>query len=74
MIKKGQYSQAYLISQKMQFKVSFLVPLSALMFAIVSTDPGIEQIYKRLREQGMSPAASIEEMAVKFPFGKQLNE
>ena len=70
-IKKGFYSQAYLISQKMKFKGSFLIPLSALMFAIVSTDPNIEQIYNRLREQGMPPALAIETMARDYPFGIQ---
>ena len=70
-IKKGLYSQAYLISQKAHFKASFLVPLSALMFAIVSTDPATEQMYKSLREQGMEPAQAIEAMARDFPFGKK---
>lgn len=73
-IKKGFYSQAYLVSQTTQFKGSFLVPLSTLMFAVVSTDPNIEQIYKNLRAQGMAPGTAIETMARDYPFGKQLKE
>ena len=73
-IKKGFYSQAYLISQKAQFKGSFLIPLSALMFAIVSTDPHMEQLYSSLREQGMPAALAIETIAKEYPFGKQLKQ
>ncbi len=72
-IKKGYYSQGYLVSQKTNFKGSFLIPLSALMFAIVSTDPNIEHLYKSFREQGLSPAESIEKIARDFPFGNPVS-
>lgn len=70
-IKKGFYSQAYLLSQKSNFKGSFLIPLSALMFAVVSTDPSIESMYRLFLEQSMSPAQAIEKMAQDHPFGSK---
>lgn len=68
-IKKGYFSQAYLISQKTKYKNSFLVPLSPLMFSVVSTDPAIEYQYKCFIDQGMTPETAIETLAKDFPFG-----
>lgn len=71
-IKKGFYSQGYLISQNTSYKGSFLIPLSPIMNAVVTTNAKEEDLYSELRKAGYSPFSAIEQMASKHPYGDGL--
>ena len=71
-IKKGFYSQGYLISQNTPYKGSFLIPLSPIMNAVVTTNNKEEDLYTDLRKTGLSPLEAIETMASKHPYGEGL--
>lgn len=71
-IKKGFYSQGYLLSKPTDFKGSFLIPLSPMMNALVTTNNKEEALYKSLRENGLSVEDALDEMASKYPYGAGL--
>ena len=68
-IRKGHYSQGYLISENTNYKGSFLIPLSPIMNAIVTTTAGEEQLYDQLRKKGLGVREALEEMAKNHPYG-----
>ena len=62
-MKKGHYSEGYLMNETSGYKGSFLIPLSKLMFAIVSTDADVEERYSELRQGGYEPWQAVTELS-----------
>lgn len=71
-IKKGHYSEAYFTAKNLDFSASFLIPLSPLMNAIVTTKAQEEHRYDELRSEGLSASAAITKLACDHPYGKGL--
>ena len=71
-IKKGHYSQGYLISENSSFKGSFLIPLSPMMNSIVTTSANEEFYYDSLRKKGVEVHQALEQMAKNHPYGEGL--
>ncbi len=71
-IKKGFYSQGYLISKPTDFRGSFLIPLSITMNALVTTNNKEEAHYKDLRTKGLSVEEALDKMANEHPYGRGL--
>ncbi|MCB9229705.1 MAG: hypothetical protein H6618_08850 [Deltaproteobacteria bacterium] len=71
-IKKGHYSQGYLVSENTRYKGSFLIPLSPVMNAIVTTTASEEFYYDSLRKNGLGVREALEDMAKNHPYGDGL--
>ena len=71
-IKKGHYSQGYLLSENSNYKGSFLIPLSPIMNSIVTTSANEEFYYDSLRKKGVKARQAIEQMAKNHPYGEGL--
>ncbi len=71
-IKKGYFSQGYLLSKPTDFKGSFLIPLSPMMNALVTTNNKEEALYRSLRDKNLTPEQALEQMAANHPYGRNL--
>ncbi len=71
-IKKGFFSQGYLLSANPTFKGSFLIPLSPKMNALVTTTAKEEDYYDQLIKDGFSPLTALDKMASNHPYGAGL--
>lgn len=68
----GERSEAYLMSDVINYKGSFCIPLSPQLDALVSTAGPQVELYSDYRRQGLSAVEAVNKMSVTHPFGRGL--